>query len=272
MTTLVSRNNPKIKQIRVLLAHRKERQSTGLFVAEGIHHVGEAFGAKADVEYICYAPDLLSSPFANRLIHEREQQGIPCFAVDADTFTGLAGKENPQGILAVIHQSHYKLNDLTPRSFPWGVACVAPQDPGNIGTILRTIDAVGASGILLLDDPANNQFCADPYHPNAVRASMGTIFWYPLVQVQFSEFVSWAKQQHYSIYGTSAHARQDYLEIERYTRPLILLMGSEREGLTASQSAICDAVLRMPMHGRVSSLNLAIASGVMLYSILDKID
>ena len=271
MTTLVSRNNPKIKQIRLLLAHRKERQSMGLFVAEGIHHVGEAFDANAEVEYICYAPDLLNSPFANRLIHEREQQGVLCLAADADTFTSLAGKENPQGILAVVHQPHHRLKDLNPQSFPWGVACVAPQDPGNIGTILRTIDAVGASGILLLDDPANNQFCADPYHPSAVRASMGAIFWYPLVQVQFSEFVSWAKGQQYSIYGTSAHAQQDYLEIEQFTQPLILLMGSEREGLTASQSAICDVMLRMPMRGRVSSLNLAIASGVMLYSILDKL-
>ncbi|HSB66951.1 MAG TPA: RNA methyltransferase, partial [Anaerolineales bacterium] len=236
MTSLVSPNNPRIKQIRVLLAQRKAREEKGLFVVEGIHHVGEAIEAKAEVEYLCYAPDLLISEYALHLIQEQEHNGTPCLAVDGDTFTSIAGKDNPQGVLAVAHQAHSKLSDLTPQSFPWGVACVAPQDPGNIGTILRTIDAVGASGLLLLDDPTNSQYCADPYHPSAVRASMGAIFWYPLVHAQFSEFVAWSKEQHYSIYGTSAHARQDYREIGRFTQPLILLMGSEREGLTPSQS------------------------------------
>jgi len=271
MTPLVSRSNPKIKQVRLLLAQRKERQATGLFVVEGIHPVGEAITARAKVEYLCYAPDLLGSEFAKRLVQEQEQQGIQCLAIDGDTFTSLSGKENPQGILAVAHQARYKLSDLTPQTFTWGVACVAPQDPGNIGTILRTIDAVGAGGLLLLDDPSNHQFCADPYHPNAVRASMGAIFWYPVVHVLYTEFVSWAKQQHYSIYGTSAHARQDYRELQQFTPPLILLMGSEREGLTAAQSAACDVMLRIPMRGRSSSLNLAVATGVMLFSIANKL-
>lgn len=271
MTSLVSRNNPRIKQIRLLIAHRKERDEARLFVVEGIHHVGEAIEAKAEVECLCYAPDLLHSEFAIRLVHEQEQKGIPCLAVDGDTFSSIAGKENPQGLLAVVRQNQNKLSDLTSQTFPWGVACVAPQDPGNIGTILRTIDAVSASGILLLDDPANHQFCADPYHPSAVRASMGAIFWYPLVHTQFSEFVTWSKQQLYTIYGTSAHAQMDYREIVRFTQPLILLMGSEREGLISSQSAICDILLRVPMRGRVSSLNLATATGVMLYSMVDKL-
>jgi RNA methyltransferase, TrmH family len=269
MTTVVSPNNPKIKEIRRLLAHRKEREATGLFVVEGIHHVGEAIQAKAEVEYLCYAPNLLSSEFAHRLIIDQDQKGISCLAVDGDVFTGLAGKDNPQGILAVVHQSYYKLSDLSPQSFPWGVACVAPQDPGNIGSILRTIDAVEASGLILLDDPANDQFCADPYHPSAVRASMGTLFWYPVIHTLFSEFILWAKDQGYALYGTSAHAEQDYRDNVQYKQPLILLMGSEREGLTSAQSAICDVMLRMPMRGRVSSLNLAVATGVMLYTIVD---
>ena len=223
------------------------------------------------MEYICYAPDLLSSDFARHLIHDQEQRGIPCLAVDGDTFASLAGKENPQGIIAVARQAARKILDLTPGTLKWGVALVAPQDPGNIGTILRTIDAVGASGLLLLDDPANGQFCADPYHPSSVRASMGAIFWYPLVWAKFSEFVQWAKNHRYKIYGTSAHANQDYRQVEHFSQPLILLMGSEREGLTPFQSAVCDVMLNLPMHGRVSSLNLAIATGVMLYTMADKL-
>jgi len=271
MTTPVSRNNPKIKQIRQLLAHRKERESTGLFAVEGIHHVGEAIESHARVEYLCYAPDLLDSEFARQLIHDQEIKRTPCLAVDADTFTGLSGKENPQGLIAVVNQTALKLDELSPKTLAWGVALVAPQDPGNIGTILRTIDAVGASGLLLLDDPANDQYCADPYHPSSVRASMGAIFWCPIVKAKFPDFVQWAKGHRYKIYGTSAHASLDYRQVKNVRQPLIVLMGSEREGLTPSQTAVCDVMLTMPMRGRVSSLNLATATGVMLYSILDKL-
>jgi len=269
--TLTSRNNPKIKQIRQLLGGRKEREKTGLFVTEGIRHVGEAVAAQAQVEYICYAPDLLTSDFARNLIDQQSQQGIPCWAVDGDTFTSLAGKDNPQGVLAVIRMPRTTLDTLSNPGFPWWVALVAPQDPGNIGTILRTIDAVGASGLLLLDDAGSRQFSADPYHPSCVRASMGAIFWYPLVSVEFGGFTRWAKANGYKIYGTSAHAAQDYRQIDCFEQPLILLMGSEREGLTPAQSAACDVMMKIPMRGRVTSLNLAIATGVMLYSIFDKL-
>jgi TrmH family RNA methyltransferase len=272
MTTLTSRNNPKIKQIRQLINHRKERDATGLFVVEGIRHVGEALAANARVEYLCYAPDLLRSDFALQLIHEQSKIGTPCLAVAGDTFSSLAGKENPQGLIAVVQQPNLQLDGLLVQNFPFGVALVAPQDPGNIGSILRTIDAVGASGLLLLDDPAYNQYSSDAYHPSSVRASMGAIFWYPLVRASFSDFLRWEEDNSYNVYGTSAHARQDYRLVDRFTRPLILLMGSEREGLSATQSDVCDVMVNIPMKGRVTSLNLAIATGIMLYSILDKLE
>jgi RNA methyltransferase, TrmH family len=270
MTTLTSRNNPKIKLVHQLLRQRKERERSGLFVAEGIRHIGEAVAAHARVEYICYAPGILTSEFAYKLIDEQSQHGIPCFAVEDDTFTGMAGKDNPQGILAVIHMPQFQLDKLSVKDLAWSVALVAPQDPGNIGAILRTIDAVGASGLLLLDDPGNDQYCADPYHPSSVRASMGSIFWYPLVSANFSDFVGWVRGNGVRVYGTSAHAAQDYRQVERFDQPLVVLMGSEREGLTPEQSAVCDVMLKIPMQGRVTSLNLAVATGIMLYTIFDR--
>jgi TrmH family RNA methyltransferase len=272
MTILLSRNNPKIKQIHRLLSQRKFRDSSGLFIVEGIHHVGEACAAPIGVEYICYAPDMLTSDFALQLVEEQSSLGMPCFAVEKGTFSGLASKDNPQGIVAVVSQSHLTLDSLSAKNFNWGVALVAPQDPGNIGSILRTIDAVGASGLLLLDDPDHDQFCADPYHPNSVRASMGALFWYPVVHANFTSFVPWAHAQGYHIYATSAHATEDYRTLQRYQLPLILLMGSEREGLSPSQIDACEVVLSLPMHGRVSSLNLAVATGVMLYQVLGGIE
>jgi TrmH family RNA methyltransferase len=271
MPTLLSHNNPRIKQIRKLLVNRKERHSSKLFIVEGIRHVGEAIDAGAGMEYICYAPHLLTSEYTQQLIQQQSRSGVPCLAVDNSTFDQISGKEHPQGILAVVRQPDIKLESLNPQLFAWGVALVAPQDPGNIGTILRTIDAVGASGLLLLDDPSANQFCADAFHPNSVRASMGSIFWHPLVSAAFTEFANWAKENGYTIYGTSSHANEDYLQVEKFSPPMILLMGSEREGLTPSQSAICDVMLKMPMIGHVTSLNLAVATGVMLYQILEKL-
>jgi TrmH family RNA methyltransferase len=262
MTNISSRSNPRIKHIRSLLQQRKMRRATGLFVVEGIRHVGEAVQSGARLEYLCYAPDLLTSEFASQLIEQQSARGLPCLSVAADVFADLAEKDNPPGILAVVQQPSLNLEQLTPSQHPWLVALVAPQDPGNIGTILRTIDAVGASGLLLLDASA------DPYHPSAVRASMGTLFWHPVVMAEFTDFAAWAARQDYTIYGTSAHAARDYRQVERYRSPRILLMGSERQGLTPDQAAICHELLSLPMKGRATSLNLAVATGVMLYAML----
>jgi TrmH family RNA methyltransferase len=261
---LISPSNPKIKQIRAL-RQRKERDETGLFVVEGIRHVGEAISAGAKIDLICYSPDLLTSDYARGLIDQQEEHGIPVYAVAGEVFSTLANKDNPQGLLAVVHRPQLALEHLTPDTFPWGVALVSPQDPGNVGAILRTVDAVGASGLLLLDHRA------DPYHPSAVRASLGTLFWYPVVTASFGEFVAWARKHSYAIYGTSAHGNVSYQEVERYSRPVILLMGSEREGLTHEQASVCQHLIRLPMRGHATSLNLAVATGVMLYAMLEKL-
>lgn len=258
MDRITSSSNPHIKQVRAL-SQRKQRQATGLCVAEGIFHVGEALAA-GDIAYLIYAPDRLVSPFGRSLVDEAQTRGIPAYPASDDMMASIAGKENPQGLLAVVYQRHAALQELLTETHPWLVALVAPQDPGNVGSILRTIDAVGASGLLLLDGGV------DAYHPAAVRASMGAIFHLPVAQTSFKQFVDWAQRDRRHIYGTSAHGRDDYRSIA-YSAPLVLLMGSEREGLSAEQSAACDELLRLPMIGRVSSLNLAVATGVFLYAI-----
>jgi TrmH family RNA methyltransferase len=260
---LTSRNNPQIKQIRAL-RQRKGRDESGLFLVEGIRHIGEAVEAGRQLETLCYAPDLLTSPFAKELVEQQRAGGVTCLALDAASFASLTDKDHPQGLVAVLRKPSWSLSRLTAGNFAWGVALVEPQDPGNIGTILRTIDAVGASGLILLDNSA------DPYHPSAVRASMGALFWYPVLQTTFDEFTRWAKSQAYTIYGTSAHGSVDYRSVEVYPSPLILLLGSEREGLSAEQRQACDILLRLPMHGKATSLNLAVAAGVMLYAMLEK--
>ncbi len=257
-----SHSNSKIKQIRAL-RQRKERHRTGLFMVEGIHPVGEAFESGAAIESLCYAPELLRSDFALKMIQDASTQGVACYPVTAQVFEYLADKDNPQGILAVVHQRQTGLASLSPNNFSWGIASVSPQDPGNVGTILRTIDAVGASGLMLLDSNL------DIYHPGVVRASMGTMFWHPVVNARFEDFSRWSSQHGYHIYGTSAHGNVDYHDVGAYQLPAILLLGSEREGLAPSHIAVCDQLVRLPMLGRASSLNLAVAAGVMMYAMMD---
>jgi TrmH family RNA methyltransferase len=261
MDRITSRNNPKIKAARAL-RQRKARQEQGAFLVEGIRHVGEAIEAGAALQAIFYAPELLESPYAQNLIEEQSRAGVACYATTPEVFASLAEKENPQGIVAVARTFERSLAELSPQNFPWGVALVAPQDPGNLGAILRTIDAAGASGLILIDSSV------DPFHPSAVRASMGAIFWLPVVGASFAAFAAWAQGHGYYLYGTSAHAPADYRELA-YCTPCILLMGSEREGLTKGQAGVCNHMVRLPMRGRTTSLNLAVATGVMLYAMLE---
>jgi len=266
---ITSRQNPRLKEVRCLRT-RKGREERGQFIVEGIRPVGEAIEAGAKLAALYYAPELLTSEYALGLIWRQELAGMTCYPVKREAFESIVEKENPQGLLAVVQAPQRSLAELNRENFAWGVAVLAPQDPGNIGTILRTIDGVGASGLLLLDDPQNEQYSAEAIHPNAVRASMGTLFWLPVVSTTFDEFMSWAKNQAYTIYGTSAHASLDYRTIQAYSRPAILLLGSEQKGLNERQTSQCDVLLSLPLHGRATSLNLAVAAGVFLYDMLMK--
>jgi TrmH family RNA methyltransferase len=138
------------------------------------------------------------------------------------------------------------------------IALVSPQDPGNVGTILRTMDAVGSEALFLLDGGV------ELYHPTVVRSSMGTIFWKPIVQTSFGDFAAWAREQHCQLIGTSARGDVEYQTFVP-ERPWALVLGNEQKGLSPEQIKACDVTVSLPMKGRVSSLNLAVAAGVLLY-------
>jgi len=254
---ITSLSNPLIKQARAL-RQKKVRLESGSFLVEGIHHVGEAIDAGWHVESVLYAPDLLTSNFARDLISRLENTPQP---VSAQAMESLADKDNPQGILAVVRQKKTQLKELKP--LEWAAAIVSPQDPGNVGTILRTLDAVGADALFLLDGGV------DLYHPTTIRASMGTLFWKPVIQISFDEFVRWSHEGNYQLIGTSAHGDVEYQTFVP-NPPWILVLGNEQKGLSAEQTNACDVTVSLPMKGRVSSLNLAVAAGVLLYQFCDK--
>ncbi|MEW6403098.1 MAG: RNA methyltransferase [Chloroflexota bacterium] len=252
---ITSLSNPLVKQARSL-RQRKARTESGLFLVEGIHHVGEAIEAKWNVDSILYAPELLTSAFAKDLLKEVARLSLRLQPVSAQVMESLADKDNPQGILALVRQRQTRFKEL--KNIQRAVALVMPQDPGNVGTILRTLDAVGADALFLLEGGV------EPYHPTAVRASMGTLFWIPIVQSSFDEFITWTRQNRLQLIGTSAHADVDYHTLVPQL-PWALLLGNEQKGLPYEQTAACDVTVALPMRGRASSLNLAVAAGVLLY-------
>jgi len=263
---ITSLSNPLIKRARSL-RQKKARAESGLFLVEGIHHVGEAVDAGWDVESVFYAPDLLTSKFAKELISRLNDKAQP---VTAQVMESLAGKENPQGIIAVVHQKETELEDLMHSSPPrmaavakkieHAVALVSPQDPGNVGTVLRTMDAVGADALFILEG------AVELYHPSVVRSSMGTIFWKPVIQTSFDEFIQWSRDGNYQLIGTSARGDVDYQTLVPQI-PWVLVLGNEQKGLSPEQTKACDVIVSLPMQGRVSSLNLAVAAGVLLYAL-----
>ncbi len=269
---ITSLANERVKQIRKLY-ERKTRQESGLFLAEGLRIVAEAADEGAAIETLIVAPELLKNEFGQQFVADQQAKGLPVLEVSADVFRRISLKEGPQGLAAVVRQKWTALQDAcvqescinegeTWRSGTW-VALDSVADPGNLGTILRTHDAVGGRGVILLDQST------DPYDPSAARASMGALFSQQLVRASFAEFADWKRQTGIPLVGTSDKAEADY-HAYRYPNPLVVLMGSERQGLQEQHLRLCDAVVSIPMQGKSDSLNLAVATAVVLYEIFNQ--
>lgn len=251
--------NPQVKAIRQLRS-RQEREQTGTYYIEGNRIVAQAVQTGAIIEQGVIAPDVIMSDQVWETVNSLKEAGVPLLEMDSNSFSRISFKRNLHGIGAVVRPQVETLATISmENAFNW-VALDHVGNPGNLGAILRTCDAVGCPGIIMLDDTV------DPYHPAAVRASMGAVFSLRMVRASFTEFVSWKAEHHIPVVGTSDKAEASYREVA-YPTPCILLMGSERIGLTDEKQAICDQVVRIPMVGTSDSLNLAVATSVVLYEI-----
>lgn len=260
--SITSFSNPKVKGIRKL-EQKKYRNQAGEFFIEGLRTVGEAVQTGAPIQSLVIAPELLVSEFGLSLLEHPSVSQVEIIEVSAEVYKNIAHKEGPQGIGAVVRQHWQSLESLQIEPKDLWVALDQIADPGNLGTIMRTADAVGAQGLILLGSST------DPHDPTAVKASMGAIFSLALVQANWDEFHTWKLQNLVMLVGTSDRAATDYQAVT-YRHPLVLLMGSERHGLPEPMSAACDTLVRIPMVGRSDSLNLAVATAVMLYEIYNQ--
>ena len=243
------------------MSHRKERRETGLFLCEGLRIVGEAVNSNWKVEQIIYAPELLNTGFGTEIVDLAKSKRIELIEVAKSVFESIARKDNPQGIAAIIHQQTIDAEAIADEGGSW-IALFEAADPGNVGTILRTSDAAGFNGVILVGD------CTDPFDPTSVRASMGAIFSQKVSLLSLDEIKKLGELRAFSIIGTSDKAALDYTQVD-YSNNLILFMGSERQGLSGQAIELCDKVVSIPMAGKSDSLNLSIASGIMMFEVFN---
>lgn len=260
--TITSRGNASVKRARRLRA-RPAREQAGLAYVEGVRQVAEAVLLGAEIEQLIVAPDLLRSDFARELVEDAAARGIALVEVTPEVFASLALKEHPQGLAAVVRQRWLPLHQADPGAGLCWVALEAVADPGNLGTILRTCEAVGAAGLILLGQST------DPYDPVAIRASTGAVFSQRLARATLDQLTAWVREGGGQLVGAALEGSRDYATAE-YRRPLLILLGSERQGLSAEARAHCDQLVRIPMVGRSDSLNLAVATGVLLYEVFNR--
>ncbi len=256
---ITSLANPEVKAIRGL-ARKKNRDAEGRFMAEGLKLVADAADAGWRLETLVYGHDLADHPLAQKHAAGCKSQGGLVLEVSLPVLRKICQRDNPQSAIGVFHQAWTALDTIDPdRSTVW-VALQGIKDPGNLGTVIRTVDSVGASGVILVGETC------DPFSLEAVRATMGSVFHVPLSRASAAEFIAWRAGWPGPVIGTHLAGSKDYRQID-YREPMVLVMGNEQSGLPEDLAAACSNLARIPMAGQADSLNLAIATGVMLYEM-----
>ena len=256
---ITSLANPIVKEIRGL-ALAKNRKASGLFVAEGLKLVADAVDAGWQIHTLVHASSVSAQPLVRRVSTTAHARGGSVIAVSEAVLAKISRRDNPQTVLGVFEQRLMPAASIRPRDGDVWVALEGVRDPGNLGTIVRTADAVGAAGVILVGDTV------DPFSVEAVRATMGSVFAVPLARANRAEFAALARGWRGTIVGTHLSGAIDYRAAD-YQPPTLLVMGGEQAGLSPDIAALCKTLVKIPMAGKADSLNLAVATAVMLFEI-----
>ncbi|MET0181747.1 MAG: RNA methyltransferase [Caulobacterales bacterium] len=253
---VTSAANPAVKMLKSLHT-KKGRHETGLFLAEGARLAAEAAELGVWPHVMAFSGAALERPQVRALTDEASRRGVRLLEMNEALLSQIAKRDNPQTVIGAYPQRVADLDEMTGDFF---VALEGVRDPGNLGTILRTADSVGACGVVLV-----NQTC-DPFSVEAVRASMGSVFAMPFARVSFDELDAWRRVRGQQMIGASLKGTLPH-DAPDAKKPTLVLMGNEQSGLPADIEARCDALVRIPMRGRADSLNLAAATAVLLYDV-----
>jgi TrmH family RNA methyltransferase len=250
--------NPFIKDIKAL-TDKKARQESGTFIAEGLKLVIDAIELGWTIRTLVYAKNAKEKPLVEKMAARTVASGGLVLEVNEKVLTSITRRDNPQAVVGVFDQRWRKLKDIRPQPGETYVALDRVRDPGNLGTIIRTADAAGASGVILVGE------ATDPFSLETVRATMGSVFAVPVTHATVDEFLAWKKTAGVSVVATHLAGAVDYRTIDYKKKPVVILMGNEQAGLPESLSTQADALARIPQQGRADSLNLAVATAVMLF-------
>ena len=250
--------NPTVKAVRALHL-RKERDESGLFVAEGLKNVTEGVELGHAPKILLYGRDAGDHRLLKTAVQATLAGRGEVIEVTQDILAKVSRRDNPQAVVGVFPQAFRPLGEIDPAAAPCFVALHRVRDPGNLGTIVRTADAAGCGGVILVGE------CCAPYSVEAVRATMGSIFAVPLTRCGEAEFAAWRAAWPGSVVGTLLSAAVDHRAAD-YRRPSLVLMGNEQQGLPPEMAALCDVAVKIPMRGRADSLNLSVATGIMIYA------
>ena len=254
-----SLSNPTVKEVRALHL-RKAREESGLFLAEGLKIVTEAVELGHAPSILLHGSEAREHPLLVKAARAARSTGGEVIEVTRDILEKVSRRENPQTVVGVFTQAFAALEDIDPTSADCWVALQQVRDPGNLGTIVRTADAAGCGGVILVGD------CCDPYSVEAVRATMGSIFAVKIAKASVDAFLAWRGGWPGSVAGTLLSASVDYRQAD-YRKPVMVLMGNEQAGLPPDLAAACDVTVKIPMRGRADSLNLSVATGIMIYAV-----
>jgi TrmH family RNA methyltransferase len=255
---VTSLTNPIVKDIKAL-AQKKSRDETRSFMAEGLKLVIDALELGWTIRTLVYAKNVKGKPQVEQAALKTVATGGLVLEVSEKVLSSITRRDNPQMVVGIFEQRYTPLKDLTPQPGQTYVALDRVRDPGNLGTIIRTADAAGASGVILVGETT------DPFSMETVRATMGSVFALPLVKTVPAEFIRWKKTAGVKIVATHLAGAVDYRTIDYRAKPVVLLMGNEQAGLPDELAREADALARIPQAGLADSLNLAIATGVMLF-------
>ena len=253
-------SNPTVKFLRSL-RDKKHRKASGKFLAEGLRLLTDARESGQLPEMLVMARGRVAHPLLDALESAVAAAGGEVIEMDEAVLAKVTGKDNPQAVCGVFAELDTRLSALDRTAAPIWLVAQALRDPGNLGTMLRTGDAVGAGGLILLDD------CADPFSVEAVRASMGAVFTQRIAQARWEEFLPWLRGGSGQLVAASLRDAQPY-RTAPYAAPCFVLVGNESQGLPADYEAACDLRVTLPMRGAADSLNAAVAAAVLAYEVL----
>jgi TrmH family RNA methyltransferase len=252
--------NPLVKDIKAL-ALKKFRDSQNAFMAEGLKLVIDALDLGWTIRTLVFAKSGLGNAQVEKVAARTVAAGGTVLEVPEKVLAAITRRDNPQTVVGVFEQRWLPLAAIAPGPGDVWVALDRVRDPGNLGTIIRTVDAVGARGVILVGETT------DPFAMETVRATMGSIFAVPVARATQDAFLAWRKSFSGMLAGTHLKGAVDYRSPDYRARPVVLLMGNEQQGLPEALAGACDVLVRIPQAGRADSLNLAVATGVMLFEI-----